>query len=271
VVASIGETEPDAIDMPPIEPVSGTSDEELQLTFSEIDAFLRCGMAYRLRNLVGFQPRLAPELGYGKAVHHVLRVVAERTQATGAVPSATELDVLLNQSFFLPAANKVAHRQLKEAARRLVTAYATHHQDDLHRVWETERPFELHLDGVTVVGRADVILDKEDGVPSALAIVDYKTSTDKDADYSLQIQVYTDAGIREGLDMRGAYVHDLKAGVDPSAKARDSIDISKKAIHAAETVVLEAADRIRARDYAPSPGDGCRACEVRAVCSSAER
>ena len=40
---------------------------------------------------------------------------------------------------------------------------------DLHRVWETERPFELHLDGVTISGRADVILDHEDGVPTALA------------------------------------------------------------------------------------------------------
>ena len=271
VVAAIGETDPEAIDLPPIESVSGAADEELQLTFSEISAFLDCGMAYRLRNLLGFQPRLAPELGYGKAVHHVLRMVAERTQATGEVPTPTELDALLDQSFFLPAANKVAHRQLKDAARRLVNAYATHHQDDLHRVWETERPFELHLDGITVVGRADVILDKEGGVPTALAIVDYKTSTSADADHSLQIQVYTDAGRREGLDMRGAYVHDLKAGVDPSAEARTPVDISRKAIRAAEAVVLGAADRIRARDYAPSPGTKCRTCEVKAVCGSAAR
>ena len=124
----------------------------LQMTFSEIASFLDCGMAYRLRNLLGFQPRLAPELGYGKAVHHVLRMVAEQTKATGAVPHPTELDELLDESFFLPAANKPAHRQLKEAARRLVSTYAADHADDLHRVWETERPFELHLDGITVVG-----------------------------------------------------------------------------------------------------------------------
>jgi DNA helicase-2/ATP-dependent DNA helicase PcrA len=269
VVAAIGETDPDTIDLPPIDPVSAAGDEELQLTFSEIAAFLDCGMAYRLRNLLGFQPRLAPELGYGKAVHHVLRMVAEQTQATGSIPTTDELDSLLDQSFFLPAANKVAHRQLKDAARRLVRAYAVRHQDDLYRVWETERPFELHLDGVTVVGRADVILDKEGGVPTALAIVDYKTSTDPSADHSLQIQVYTDAGRREGLDMRGAYVHDLKAGVDPTADPRTPVDISKKAIKAAEQVVLDAADRIRARDYAPSPGPKCRGCEVRSVCGSA--
>lgn len=237
----------------------------LELTFSEIASFLDCAMAFRLRNLFGFQPRLAPELGYGKAVHHVLRMVAEQTKATGDVPSAAELDRLLDSNFFLPAANKPAHRQLKEAARRLVTSYAEDHPDDLRRVWETERPFELHLDGITVSGRADVILDKEGGVPTALAIVDYKTSTSVDADHALQIQVYADAGLREGLDMRGAYVHDLKAG------DRSEVDITPGAISGAETVVLEAAKRLRARDYAPDPGKKCRTCEVRTVCGSAAR
>jgi len=48
-------------------------------------------------------------------------------------------------------------------------------------------------------------------VPTALAIVDYKTSTSGDmSEHSLQLQVYADAGRREGLDVRAAYVHDLK-------------------------------------------------------------
>ena len=106
-----------------------------------------------------------------------MRAVAEATKATGAIPGPAEIDAILDESFFLPTANKPAHRQLKDAARRLVGTYAREHPDDLHRVWETERPFELHLDGVVVNGRADVILDHEDGVPTALAIVDYKTST----------------------------------------------------------------------------------------------
>jgi len=71
----------------------------------------------------------------------------------------------------VPAANKPAHRQLKAAAKRLVVSYVKDHAEDLHRVWETERPFELHLDGLTISGRADVILDMEGGVPASLAIV----------------------------------------------------------------------------------------------------
>lgn len=229
-------------------------------------AFSECGLAFRLRNLVGFQPRLAPELGYGKAVHHVMRAVAEATKASGHVPTAAQIDELLDESFFLPSASKPAHRQLKDAARRLVTTYAKKYEADLYRVWETERPFELHLDGVTVTGRADVILDQEDAVPTVLAIVDYKTATHGDIeDHALQLQVYSDAGRREGLDVRAAYIHDLKAA------SRDPVPVEAAAISRAEAVVVEAATRIRARDYRPNPGVRCRSCEVRTICAFARR
>ena len=204
-------------------------------------------------------------MGYGKAVHHVLRTVADQTKTTGEVPTSAEVEHILDASFFLPTANKPAHRQLKDAARRLVHEYTNSHADDLHRVWETERPFELHLDGLTVTGRADVILDREGGVPTGLAILDYKTSTSADNDHGLQLQVYADAGRREGLDVRGAYVHDLKAG------ARKTVDVSDDALTSAEATLHEATDRLRARDYTPSPGRQCRSCEVRTVCRAAVR
>jgi DNA helicase-2/ATP-dependent DNA helicase PcrA len=255
----------DAIDLPDIETSEGNPDAPITLTYSELAAFLDCALAYRLRNLIGFQPRLAPELGYGKAVHHLMRAVAERTQQTGSVPTDDELDEILDASFFLPTANKPAHRNLKAAARRLVAIYAHNHAEDLYRVWETERPFELHLDGVTVTGRADVILDREGGVPTALAILDYKTSVRADEDHhTLQLQVYSDAGRREGLDVRGAYVHDLKA------EDRTAVDIAPDKLADAERAVKAAADRLRSRDYAPSPGLRCRTCEVRTVCAWAQ-
>jgi len=260
------EVEPGSVAMPPIEGRSGDTDEPITVSFSELSLFLDCALQFRLRNLLGFQPRLAPELGYGKAVHHVLRTVAEHTRACGNAPTPTEIDGILDASFFLPTANKPAHKQLKEAARRLVTEYTRDHVDDLHRVWETERPFELHLDGVIVNGRADVILDGEGGQPASYAILDYKTSTEgADALTDLQLQVYTDAGRREGLDVKAAYVHDLKAG------SRGDVDVSTGAITRAETLVMGAAQRLRQRDYRPSPGKQCKTCEVRTVCHAAQR
>ncbi len=133
-------------------------------------------------------------------------------------------------------------------------------------MWETERPFELHLDGMTVAGRADVILDREGGVLTALAIVDYKTSTSGGAlEHALQLRVYADAGRREGLDVQAAYVHDLKAA------AREPVTVDQDAIDRAEATVADAAALIRAREYQPNPGARCRRCEVRTICRFAQR
>lgn len=264
----------DDLEYPQIELPDSGADDPVTVTFSELAQFLDCGMEFRLRNLLGFQPRLAPELGYGKAVHHVLRTVAEQTRASGSVPSESELDNILRTSFFLPTANKAAHRQLKEAARRLVTEYSRDHTQDLHRVWETERPFELHLDGVIISGRADVILDQEGGKPASYAILDYKTSAHGDgANTTLQLQVYSDAGRREGLEVAAAYVHDLKLGAGADRdRARTAVDVTPAAIAAAEAKVVEAAERLKARDFEPRPDrTRCRTCEVRTVCRAAAR
>jgi DNA helicase-2/ATP-dependent DNA helicase PcrA len=258
-------TPPGAIVLPEIE---GTTPEEpvVSLTYSELAQFLDCGMQYRLRTLLGFQPRLAPELGYGKAVHHMLRRLADRTQERGEVPNAAQIATMLDRDFFLPTANKPAHRNLKAAAERLLREYAARHQDDLFRVWESERPFELRLDGITVTGRADVILDREDGVVSRLAILDYKTSSSPDAQHDLQLQVYAEAGRREDLDVRAAYVHDLKA--DLTGGGRRAVDLSDGAIGAARAVIEAAAVRFKSRRFDPNPGDRCAKCEVRTVCRS---
>jgi len=169
---------------------------------------------------------------------------------------------MLDEGFYLPAASKPAHHQLKEAARQLLRSYLTEYDDDLRRVWETERPFELHLPTAIITGRADVILDKEGGEVRSLAIVDYKTSTDPrdDADYALQLAVYTNAGRREGLNVSAAYVHDLKAS------DREPVDVSREAVGASEQVVEETVRSLRSRDFRARPGRRCQRCDVRRLC-----
>lgn len=236
--------------------------EPVTLTFSELAAYRDCGFAYRLRHLLGFQPFLAPELGYGKAVHHVLRAIAQYTISHERPPDFQEAWRMLDAGFFLPAASKPAHQQLKEAARHLLRSYLTEYGEDLRRVWETERPFELHLPTAIITGRADVILDQEGGEVRSLAIVDYKTSTDSEAreNYALQLAVYTDAGRREGLDVRAAYVHDLKA------EGRDGVDVSPQAILASEQLVEDTVHEMRNRVFRARPGRPCKRCDVRRLC-----
>lgn len=238
-------------------------DMDLAISYSDLASFMECGLAYRLRQRLGFKPQLAPAIGYGKSIHHVMRVVANFTQSTGAVPDSTFLNEILDREFFLPNANKVAHRQLKDAARKLVSKYITEFGSDLHRVWQTEYPFELHLPGVTVSGRADVIIDTGANGAESLTLIDYKTRTSDEAEHDIQLQVYASAGRREGLEIKDAYVHDMVAS------DRISVDVDQVAVLNSELIVVEMAGKIKRREFDPSPEKAkCGRCDVRAICKA---
>jgi DNA helicase-2/ATP-dependent DNA helicase PcrA len=243
----------------------GIESPDLAISYSDLEAYISCPRSYLLRNQLGFMPTLRTEIGYGNAIHHLMRTVAEHAKVTGKVPTPREIDRLIETGFFLPFANKAAHREMREKARRLVFDYVENHRSELERTWATERQFELYLDGVVVSGRADVIYDERDGGMENLSLVDYKTATGELID-PLQLQVYADAGRREGLTVGAAFIHDM------SSETRHTVDISDELIAKAESRVVEAADALKRRDYDPIPTiSKCAQCDVRSICSSAAK
>ena len=236
---------------------------DLALTYSELASYIECPAAYLLRSRLGFMPPIAAELGYGNAVHHFMRVIAERAKSTGKLPSPREINEMLNTEFYLPFANKAAHAEMRENARKLVFDYVSSNHADLLRTWATEYPFELYLDGVVVRGRADVIYDVgADGEPENLVLVDYKTASG--IGNPLQLQVYTEAGRREGLAIQGAYIQDM------SDQSRIDVDVSSAALTGAQADVVTAAIALRSGDYSANPSKPlCSRCDVRLICKAA--
>lgn len=242
----------------------GIEAPDLAVTYSELAAYASCPQSYLLRNELGFMPPIQAELGYGNAVHHVMRMIAEHCQSTGRMPKPREINDLLTSDFYLPYANKPAHKEMRERARALVFKYVADYRTDLERTWATEHPFELYLPGVVISGRADVIYDQHEGRPDHLAIVDYKTSTGGSIE-PLQLQVYVQAGRREGLTVDAAYVHDM------GTATRHDVPVSDADITSAESQVIATAESLKARDFTPAPEvSKCRACDVRKVCSTAK-
>lgn len=255
---------------PEVIPLPGAPEQEqdreappLEVSFSDIALFDECGYRYRLGTVLGFQQELAVELGYGKAIHHVLRRLAETATATRTIPDGATLAALVDAEFYLPFADAPAFQRMYQAASRLVNSYVANWASDLHRVWATERPFELHLPDGTVRGRADIILDEEGGRPTSLAIVDYKVANDpvRDERYRLQLAVYAAAGRGEGLRVNAAYLHELGDG------SRHAVDIGEGATKSAVGAVSESVKGIRHGVYPASPEEAkCRGCDFNRVC-----
>lgn len=254
-------------------PLPGTPDAgikqeppTLDVSFSDLAVFEECGHRYRLSTVLGFQTQIAPELGYGHAVHHVLRLVAETVRSSGKLPSPADVDDLVTREFFVPFASPQAFETMRRAARRLVTTYMERFAPDLVRAWAVERPFALHLNDGVMSGRADVILDDEGGRAGSLAIVDYKVATDEGREerYEEQLRVYTMAGRGEGLSVEAAYLHELRDG------SRTAVNIAPAVVETAVGRIRERVTTLRRAEFAPRPNvDRCRGCEYRSVCDHA--
>jgi len=246
---------------PPDDRRAQTESETPIVSFSELAGYDKCPLSFRLRSLVGFQPLLARELGYGKAVHHILRRIGDGVKDGRPVPTGPALDQLIENEFFLPFANKPAYEQMSKAAVKLITGFIRERKADLERVWETERPFELHLEDAIVVGRADVILDADGS--GAMEIVDYKTATSDDITiHERQLQIYTSAGRKEGAEVSAALLMDLTKPDRP-----EPVDIETADIEGAESWAGNAVRGMLDHAYGARPKtDTCTYCDVSTIC-----
>lgn len=263
--------DPNVVDKLPLPeaflPPSDEAEELPTISFSELAAYEGCPLRYRFSSSFGFQPQLVTELGYGRAIHHILRHVAEVAKAKKDLPTTAEVEKVFKDGFYLPFANNAAFDQLFNRARALVDKYLADYSSDLMRVWETERAFELHLEKGIVSGRADVILDREGDKINSLALVDYKTANDPKADdiFGFQLAIYASAGRGEGLKVDAAYLHHLKEG------ERRGMPVDKVAVKVARKRADVLIEGIVDGDFPARPETSkCRSCDMRAICKHAK-
>lgn len=236
----------------------------LELGFSDLADYEDCGYSYRLSRVFGFERELATELGYGNAVHHVLRQVAEDARESGKVPDKATLKDLIARELFVPYANESTFSNMHRSVTRLVDSYVSDWEADLKRIWATERPFEIHFEGGILTGRADVIFDEENGRPDHLAIVDYKTSTDEHRDerYAKQLTIYAAAGRQEGLRVDACYVHELKSS------GRKPVEVAEADTAAAVQWAADRFGEIATGVYpARATPNNCEKCDFKLVCA----
>ena len=239
-------------------------DPTIEITFSELAAFLDCahGLPAAQPDRLPAPPRARARLRQGRpprAAHR--RRATPRHRARSRTPA--EIDAHPRREL-LPADRQQARPPPAQGRRPAgwSPTYAADHADDLHRVWETERPFELHLDGITVSGRADVILDHEGGVPTGagdprLQDLDQRAPTTTSSSRSTP----TPAAARASTSGR---LRPRPQGRQPARRRRHRY--ARGVPRRRSSTPPTAAHGLHA-----DAGSSCRRCEVRTVCASAVR
>ena len=230
------------------------------MSLSALLGYSECGTAYWYKAVLNFQPPLARELGYGKAVHHVLRLIAEDVVETGNIPGRDQINSLVNAEFYIPFGNSEMRNQMAANATAFIQRYINDHGEELRNVWAVERPFELRSTSVSIAGRADVVVKvNDDSRIDELAIVDYKTAHVGERS-ELQVRAYVGAGRAEGLDVVSGFVHNLKS------TERQEVATTSSEVDATVQQLFGIVESIGRREFVPNPGERCMRCDVMLVC-----
>jgi len=240
------------------------NDEIQAFSAGEIITYHRCPYLYCLREMWGYQPGLATEIGYGKSLHHCLRCASELIKQGENSEKAVRETV--RDKFHLPFAGGKVLEAMKEAAEKILTQFVKRHEQDMLRIQEVEARLEFPLEKATITGRVDVIIRGNDEKPS-LEVRDYKTS-DAVTTYKelcLQLQLYT-LGLKKlqrPVDSASVAYLDPKHQGDEIEPVPIHQDDLKKAEQEAETSIKG----IRNALFPPKPGDHCKkACDFPQIC-----
>jgi DNA helicase-2/ATP-dependent DNA helicase PcrA len=238
-------------------------DQLLDLDFSSLVTYSTCGYRYWLRHVCGFQAPIAPELGFGRILHHVIAELARAAPQAGP-PDDHAVTSVIDRAWYLPFAGPVPAANLRASAVRRLTAYAQQHGAELPRTVTPEARFEVPIAGGRIRGRIDLMLRATPGAPHQVEIVDFKTSAGRPPAeiHQNQLRLYATAMTKAGYEPVRLAIHDLDHG--------DRINVSPDPrAQAAFQEQLEGwIDGIRSRVFDPDT-TACRTCDFLAFCPHA--
>jgi DNA helicase-2/ATP-dependent DNA helicase PcrA len=245
-------------------PKSNGRQSILDTDFSQLLAFSVCPHKYYLGYICGFKPPIAPELGFGKILHHVVAELARRSR-NGDAPDLAAVDDLLNKAFYLPFASPIAQEKLFKAARRRLIHYVKNFGRELIRTVEVERRFEVPMKLARVRGRIDLLLQAEGGDAQDIELVDFKTAANRPPNklHQNQLRMYAEAARALGMNPIRLLIHDLDAERGEPILVEDN-DRDRAQFSADLERWLE---QIHAGDFPPNrSADTCPFCDFVRLC-----
>jgi DNA helicase-2/ATP-dependent DNA helicase PcrA len=243
-------------------------DRPLELSHGQIDDYLTCPLKYRYAHVVQVPLGSDPQVMYGIAVHHALRIFhlhrmrrlpIDADDVVAAFESAWS-----SEGFYSREHEELRLQAGRDALRRFVERELASGVVPL----ATEADFRFRLGPDLVVGRWDRI----DEVGGGIVLVDYKTSEVDDAEKAAERARRSLKEEQLGLyalgyaETRGAVpdrvrLHFIGTGVIGEA------EVEPEHLESARERVLRAAAGIRAARFEPRPDPNhCRYCPYARFC-----
>jgi DNA helicase-2/ATP-dependent DNA helicase PcrA len=245
-------------------PMAGIAN--VTLTFSDIKYFFDCPYQFKLRILYGFNAPIDEALGYGKSLHNALADVHARI-IRGEQVDASDVPALVNTHLHAPYAYKALREQLEKAATEVLIDYIGDNNKDFQNIEFSEKHIEVNMgDGVSVVGRIDLVRRKDTDETSIVDIKSTKRAQPEDVT-EIQLHIYA-LGYQELTGRSADYVEIYN--LDERKRKPRSVD--EDFLDDVKIKVKGAAEALRNDLFNPVPAPKkCAGCDYRRMCSAAAK
>jgi DNA helicase-2/ATP-dependent DNA helicase PcrA len=231
----------------------------LRIGLSELLLYLECPFQFALRRVVGVQPAVGDELGYGKSLHELI----QRRLESGPWSDA-ELEAQAKKHVFLPLMSQSGEdssraaiiRRLRELERLGLFTAGT----------ETELEIEAVVEGGIVSGIIDVAQVNTDG---SLLIRDWKASVHPEFlhRYQRQLGFYAYALRKQGRVVAGADIVDVAQSAEQKRIITHAVEVSEGSIGSTLTQLETGLKGIGLGQYPATPSPSvCAVCDMRNLC-----
>src|SRR6266481_1263686 len=242
------------------------SPEPLKLSASAVENYRRCPQQYLFSYLWSLKRGPRATLSFGSVMHTTIKRFIEQLRKGVKLPFEEVERIFETEWSSAGFEDEYQEAEYKKDGIEQLRSFHAATIREPPNVREQEKGFELPLENnVIVAGRIDQInsLGRNE-----VEIVDYKTGKpkkDTDARKDLQLSIYALAarGIFELNPVRLIFHYLLNNQVQATTRDAKQLDDAQK-------IVLEAAEDIRAGEFAAKPGFVCRSCAYRPICPAHE-
>lgn len=232
----------------------------LRIGLSDLLIYLECPYQFGLRRIVGVQPSVGEELGYGKSLHELIRRRSEGTSAW----TPEELKGHAEKYVFMPYTS--AESEKKSRAAIMKRLERLEHLGAFTGKSESEISVELLLGPGIVYGIIDCARKKPDG---SVAILDWKSSVHEKflPRYVRQLQFYAFALQKQGIGVKAAEIVDVGASDENDKLVTYPVDIRQEILEKLVSELGACMDGIKKSEFLAKPSKTtCNACDMYRLC-----
>jgi RecB family exonuclease len=242
----------------------------LSLSFSQLDKYETCPLAYEFQYELRIPVSEPPHMAMGSAIHTALERYARALQAQQS-PTKENLLKFFDEEFENAKKRSPDLSEMhRDQAREKLSAYIDLEGENFVAPLAVEQKFKLNIEDHTLTGK----IDRVDRVGEEVRILDYKTGKGKSndnpedrrfADKSLQFSIYYLAATEvlhwKVKELVFSYIYENSS----LSTTRSPSDIPK-----IKERILNIASSIQKREFTATPGRHCQWCEFKTICPAAK-